>query len=182
MKRGLSTLVFCSLLAAGGGAIADQDPESPEAIQPADVIAARQGLMVAIESLMRPIDTYTVDDSVDTDLMRSNAEAIAAMLLAVPHLFPSDTDLYDADDESPVTLALPAVWQSFASFYALAGAASSAATALTEAPDGNPLASASLGLRAACDACHAVYLLPYEEPSVSQEDLDFDFDSLFDKN
>jgi cytochrome c556 len=181
MKCGLSALVLWSLLAASA-AFADTDPESPEAIDPMAVIAARQGLMVAIESLMRPIDTYTVDESVDSDLMRGNAEAIAAMLLAVPHLFPSDSNLFDADDDAPVTLALPAVWQSFASFYALAGAASSAATALTEAPDGNPLAAASQGLRAACDACHAVYLLPYEEPSVTQEDLDFDFDSLFDKN
>ncbi|MGW8370353.1 MAG: cytochrome c, partial [Gammaproteobacteria bacterium] len=144
-----------------------------------DVIAARQALMVAIEELMQPIDTYTVDDSVDPDLMRANASAISAMLLSVPHLFPASSNRYDSADDYPETLALPAVWESFPVFFQMAGSASDAARRLTEISDADELRTASLSLRATCDACHATYLLPYEPAGVTQEDLDFDFDSIF---
>lgn len=182
MSRSLQTLTLLAVAAVWSRVPADEPPDSPDAIRPADVIEAREELMVAAETLMQPIDTYTVDDSVDTDLMRTNANAISAMLLAVPHLFPASTNLYDPDVKLPETLALPSVWQSFASFYQLASAASTAAEELIESPDGDELRAASLALRASCDACHAVYLLPYESPSVTEEDLDFDFDSVFDDN
>jgi cytochrome c556 len=153
-------------------------PESPDAMRPADIIAAREELMVAAESLMVPIDTYTVDDTVDTALMRVNANAIAAMVAALPNLFPESTNLYKADDATPATLALPAIWKNFASFYSFAQTASEAATHLTQTGDGEALRQASLALRASCDACHAVNLLPYEEPEVTQEERDY-IDSLF---
>jgi cytochrome c556 len=138
-------------------------PDSPEAIDSAAIIAARQALMLASEELMQPIDTFTVDDSIDPDSMRANASAIAAMLLALPQLFPKRTDLYDADAELPATLALPAVWENFPQFYSLADAAADAATRLAETFD-------------ACDACHALYLLPYEPAVPAPVDADFDFD------
>lgn len=153
-------------------------PTSPEGIGPAQFIAARQALMLAAEELMQPIDTFTVDDSVDQDLIRTNANAIAAMLLAVPQLFPESTNLYDPEAESPVTLALPPIWENFQAFYGLATAASDAATSLSQTFDAAALKNASLALRASCDTCHAVNLLPYEEPEFPQDD-DFDFDSLF---
>ena len=40
------------------------------------------------------------------------------MLLAVPLLFPPTTNLYDPKAETPTTIALPAIWQSFPAFYA----------------------------------------------------------------
>jgi cytochrome c556 len=146
-----------------------------------DVIAARQALMVAAENLMQSIDTYTVDDSIDPETMRTHADAIAAMLLALPHLFPANTNSYDPAAEFPETLALPAVWENFAGFYAMASVAAAAAAQLAETFDPDALATASLGLRASCDACHSLYLLPYEPPTVTQEELDFDFDSIFDQ-
>lgn len=151
-------------------------PDSPELIEPAEIIAARQSLMLASEELMQPIDTFTVDDSIDPDSMRANAGVIAAMLLALPQLFPERTDLYDADAELPATLALPAVWDSFQQFYGLADAAAEAATRLSETFDAAELERASLGLRGACDACHAIYLLPYEPAGPAPVDDDFDFD------
>ena len=182
MKRVIALTVY--LLATGcPRLLADETgavPDSPAAVPAADVVAARQALMAAIEMLMEPIDTYTVDDTVDAERVRTNAAAISAMLLTVAHLFPADTDLYSADDEFPATLALPAVWQSFATFYRLAASASAAAAQVADSADGDALRAAAADLRGACDACHGAYLLPYEAPSVTEEDLDFDFDSIFD--
>ncbi len=42
--------------------------------------------------------------------------------------------------------------------------------------------TAGLKLRASCDACHALYLRPYESPKVLDSDKNFDFDSAFPKN
>jgi cytochrome c556 len=168
----LATLVIALLSTPADTAA----PDASENIDPLDIIAARQALMVASEDLMRPIDTFTVDESIDPELMRANAAAIAAMLLVVPPLFPQNTNLYDADAEYPLTLALPPVWDNFQGFYGLAAAAADAATALVESLDSNELRSASLGLRGACDACHSLYLLPYEAPEVKAPDANFDFD------
>lgn len=147
--------------------------------KPMDVIAARQALMLELEQLMLPIDTYTVDQNTDSTLLAPAAQSIAPMLLAFPHLFPPTTDLYDAEAELPVTLALPRIWQEFDAFYAMSAASSAAATALAEMSDAESLQTASTGLRASCDACHALYLRPYVRSTVTEEDLDFDFDSLF---
>jgi cytochrome c556 len=184
MQRSAGIVLVLAAAGVFAGASADEPgagdlPDSPADVAPEAIIAAREALMVQAEELMKPIDTYTVDDSIDPDLMRTNANAISAMLLALPNLFPKSTDLYDPNVESPATLALPAIWESFASFYGLASAASSAATKLADSFDANELNAASLGLRASCDACHSVYLLPYEEPKVTQEERDFDFDSIF---
>lgn len=145
---------------------------------PQDVIAARQALMIAIEEFMLPIDTYTVDGKADPMDLASAAKAISAMLLATPHLFPPPTNLYDAGVETPQTLALPKLWQEFPVFYAMADAAASSATDMAEAVGAGELRTAGLKLRASCDACHALYLRPYVRGEVSQEDLDFDFDSV----
>lgn len=155
-------------------------PDDPAAIPVEDAIAARGALMMAMEARMQAIDTYTVDDSIDPGVMRENAVSIAAMLLAFPHLFPAASNRYDPEDEFPETLALPAIWENFPHFYGLAQTASATATRLAETGD-DPAAlrAASLALRGTCDACHAVYLLPYETPTVSDEDLDFDFDAVF---
>jgi len=176
-KLGL-VLVLATLAAAPAPADESDPPASPDQTSVEDIIAARQTLMTTIEELMQPIDTFTVDESVDTDVMRANANTISAMLLAVPHLFPERTNLYDADDEYPVTIAMPAIWESFSTFYTLASAASESALRLAETSDDAELRDASLGLRGACDACHANYLLPYE-PAPVNRDSDFDFDSIF---
>lgn len=147
--------------------------------RPDAVIAAREALMFASEELMRPIDTYTVDDSVDPDLMNANANTIAAMMQAVPHLFPPTTNIYDPEAEEPATLALPQIWADFPAFYSLAEAAATAATTLAEASTPAALRNGALALRATCDACHALNLRPYEPSDVTEEDRNFDFDSVF---
>jgi cytochrome c556 len=149
------------------------------ATHPHEVIVARQALMAEIERLMRPIDGHAAGDAADAEEIRGAAESIAAMLLSVPHLFPPTTNLYDPAGDAGSTLALPAVWQDFAAFYALSSAAASAAAALADTPSPRDTAAGAARLRASCDACHALYLRPYSPAGVSSEDLDFDFDSLF---
>lgn len=149
--------------------------------RPSEVITARQTLMTEIGRLMRPVDTHASGEPVDPAAIRAAAGAVAALLSAVPHLFPPTTNTYSDDPETP-TLALPAIWEDFESFERLAAASSAAAEALAAAPDGDALRTASLGLRATCDACHTPFLRPYVAEGVSSEDLDFDFDSVLPKD
>ena len=149
---------------------------------PKDVINAREELMEEIEHVMQPIDTFEVEDLPDLNQLRLAANTVHVMLLAVPHLFPPTTNLYDPKAETPATLALPAIWKDFATFYALAGAAAKAAEAMAENPGGKAgLRAAGRALRASCDACHTLFLRPYSPSKVQQSDLDFDFDSVFKK-
>jgi len=146
-----------------------------------DVITARQEIMEHAEILMEPIDTITVKDVTNADQLRANAEAISAMLGAFPHLFPPTTDLYDPKVTEPKTLALPAIWKNFDSFYQLAGAASKAAEAMSETHGKQQLRTASLALRASCDACHTLFLRPYKGPTFQDSDYKFDFESAIRK-
>jgi len=180
-KSLIPTVVVLAALAAPGLVAAQDDlPGWTGITDPEAVITSRQGLMTEMERLMRPIDSYTVDEPIDPETIRSAAVTIAQILLATPHLFPPTTDLYDDEAEMPVTIALPAIWKDFATFDSLALAASASASSLSTAKDHDALVAGALGLRAACDACHALYLLPYKPSTVTSEDLDFDFDSFFD--
>jgi len=149
--------------------------------KPRQVIAARQELMEHIEELMEPIDTLQVKDTNDLTTLKRNGEVITAMLLALPHLFPPTTNLYDPKAEQPETLALPPIWKNFESFYTLATAASTAATELAEAEGKPAVKTASLKLRASCDACHTLFLRAYVPPKVLDSDLNFDFESALRK-
>jgi hypothetical protein len=37
-------------------------------------------------------------------------------------------------------------------------------------------------LRASCDACHAGFMKPYTPPQVTDDDINFDFESALPKN
>jgi len=146
--------------------------------QPEEVIEARRALMDQAENLMKPIDSFTVGEPSDAKVMRANAETIGAMLHAVPHLFPPTTNRFDPDSHDPPTLALPAIWERFAAFETFAENAQRMAAALEMSEDGEPLRAASVQLRAACDACHAGFMKPYTPPVITDEDKNFDFDSV----
>ena len=137
--------------------------------------------MEHIEELMEPIDTIQVSENVDVDRLHAAAEPIAAMLLAVPHLFPPTTNRYDPKVLMPVTLALPSIWKDFGTFYTLAAAAARAAEVMATAQGKEPLRTASRQLRASCDACHVLYLRKYNPPKVQDSDYQFDFDSALRK-
>jgi hypothetical protein len=150
--------------------------------EPAEVIEARRLLMVEAERLMKPIDEYSVDLRGDPAALRSAATTLEPLLLALPHLFPPTTNLFDPAAHDPPTTALPAIWQRFAAFQTFAESAESAAAALAAAADGEPLRVASERLRAACDRCHAGFMKPYTPPQVTDEDRNFDFESAFPDN
>ncbi len=187
MKRTLIALAVLATTAALAGIALAADAAAGKGqgwtgiTKPKDVITARQELMEHVEELMEPIDTITVKDTNDLDTLRLNGEVITAMLLALPHLFPPTTNLYDPKVAQPATLALPPIWNNFDNFYTLAGAAANAATELAETKGKAGMKTASLKLRASCDACHALYLRPYQPPKVLPSDLNFDFESALRK-
>src|SRR5215470_16075320 len=112
MRRTFIARVSLAIAAAFAGfaSAADvapgQGPGWTGITNPMDVIAARQELMEHIELLMEPIDTITVKEVRNVEQLHINAEAIGAMLLAVPHLFPPTTNLFDPKAQTPATLAL----------------------------------------------------------------------------
>jgi cytochrome c556 len=154
------------------------DPSWTGITHPEELIEARRALMDRAEDLMKPIDSFTVGEAADPKELRANAETIGAMLHAVPHLFPPTTNLFDPQAHDPPTLALPTIWQRFAAFETFAENAQRMAAALEESADGEPLRAASVQLRSACDACHAGFMKPYTPPVITDEDRNFDFDSV----
>ena len=163
---------------AASAPVPGTDPSWTGVTEPEEVIEARRALMDQAENLMKPIDGFTVGEPADANVLRANAETIGAMLHAVPHLFPPPTNRFDPDAHDPPTLALPAIWERFAAFETFAENAQRRAEALEMSEDGEPLREASVQLRAACDACHAGFMKPYTPPVVTQEDKEFDFDSV----
>jgi cytochrome c556 len=183
-KRTVLAAVF---LAAGlAGLNLAADPPSPAGAgwtgttNPKDVIAARQQLMMEMERLMQPIDSFTIGEPAAVGDLTSAATTISKMLLVVPHLFPPTTNLYDPKAETPVTIALPAIWQSFPAFYAFATAASESAASMASKIKTDDLKAAASSLRGTCDACHTPYLRAYVPETASPADEQFDFDSVFD--
>jgi cytochrome c556 len=150
--------------------------------EPGEVIEARRLLMVEAERLMKPIDEFSIGLPGDGDALRSAATTLEPLLLALPHLFPPTTNLFDPAAHDPPTIALPTIWQRFAAFQTFAESAERAAAALAVAEDGEPLRAASARMRAACDTCHAAFMKPYTPPQVTDEDVNFDFDSVLPKN
>ena len=148
---------------------------------PGAVIEAREELMAHMEALMLPIDEMSLGRLKDPARVRENAQVIGTMLHAVPHLFPPTTNLYDKTNPIPPTVALPAVWENFDAFYALAEAAIEAAEALGQMKGDADLPAAGAQLRAACDGCHGLYLRKYEPPVVRPSDYEFDFESALPK-
>lgn len=149
---------------------------------PGEVIEARRLLMMEAERLMTPIDSYSIGQPGEPAALRSAARTLEPMLLALPHLFPPTTNLFDPEVLEPPTIALPAIWSRFAAFKTFAETAERAAAAAAVAEDGEPLRQASARLRAACDTCHRAFTKPYTPPVVTDEDLNFDFESALPNN
>ena len=148
-------VMLAAALLGGGALTAGAAPPADEPgwtglTDPKDVIAARQALMQEIEHVMQPIDTAEVEDPADLAALSSAARVISALLLAAPHLFPPTTNLYDPKAPLPQTLALPAVWQDFPTFYKLAAAAADSAKTMSETSGKEALAprAAASGQRA----------------------------------
>lgn len=175
---GLVCVAVSLAVAQGENPVPTDAPGWTGMTHPEDIVAARRAVMLELERLIRPLDSHAAGETGDPDALREAAGTISTLLLTVPHLFPPSTDLYDPNEEIPSTLARPEIWQDFESFYALAEAAAhAAADTLTAGAAGLPQAAAHL--RETCDACHAGFMRTYTPPAASEEDREFDFDSIF---
>jgi cytochrome c556 len=149
--------------------------------EPEELIEAREALMVEMERIMRPLDSYTIGEPANPEDLRSIAQTVSQMMLAIPHLFPPTTNLYDPNVPIPKTLALPPIWKNWAAFEKFAEASHEQAEKVAKMQTPDELKAGALALRATCDACHAGFLRPYVPAKVEQSDLDFDFDSALKK-
>lgn len=192
MKHMIAIIGAALLAACGSGqqnapAAADATTKPPSALpegpgwtaatHPQDIITARRELMLRMQQLIAPIDGLQAGARADPHMLKEHAELIAVMLTATPHLYPPSTNLHDQAAKEPATLALPAIWQSFDAFYAMAGASANAAREFATAEGKDMQLKAGASLRATCDACHAQYLRPYKPAAAEASDQEFDFDS-----
>jgi cytochrome c556 len=157
---------------------AREEVGAPGTTDPLEIIEARRLLMAEAERQIKPIDLYTLGNPADSAAMRAAALTIETVLIALPHLFPQSTNLFDSGTREPPTITLPAVWQNWGSFEQLAVNAERAAAALVAADGDAALMSAAKGLRASCDACHQAFTKPYVPPQATEEDRNFDFESF----
>jgi cytochrome c556 len=125
---------------------------------PQDAILARKALMDAMEDRFNPMERAAQEGTVDLDAARQDADAIAVMLTAFPHLFPPASKPAASDDPVKETLASAEVWTDFADFYRRAGDASRLAHRLAHSGSLDELRDTAMELRVACDSCHALYM------------------------
>jgi cytochrome c556 len=125
-----------------------------------DVVFARKTLMVAIANAMYPIDEMRQTGKFDLPKGRAGADAISAMLMAFPHLFPPTTNTWTDKaprDAAVDTFASPTLWQEYTFFYKQAQAASKYAFDLSHAENDRDFRKSATDLRLACDTCHAAF-------------------------
>lgn len=178
---GMTVAAVMAAAALAAGAVPKAGPGWTGLTEPEELIEAREALMVEMERIMRPLDSFTIGEPADPEDLRSIAQTVSQILLAVPHLFPPTTNLYDPKAETPKTLALPAIWKNWAAFEKLALAAQEQAETVSKMRTPDDLKAGALALRATCDACHAGFLRPYVPAKVEESDLNFDFDSALKK-
>jgi cytochrome c556 len=129
--------------------------------KPGDVVQARQLLMDGIDEDMHDIDLAGTGQSFKLDDLKAHADRISTLLSAFPHLFPPQTQ---PSPDAPVpTTASPAVWKEFADFYDRSAAAAKTALDASQADTLDHFKPLGVQLRAACDSCHAKYMV-VEQP------------------
>jgi cytochrome c556 len=154
---GLAALIVAVLPAAGQG----QNAGLTGLDKPGDVVQARQLLMDGIDEDMHDIDLAGTGQSFPLDALKAHADRISTLMSAFPHLFPPQTQ---PSPDAPVpTTASPAVWKEFADFYDRAAAAAKTALDASQAGTLDQFKPLGVQLRAACDSCHAKYMV-VEQP------------------
>jgi cytochrome c556 len=129
--------------------------------KPGDVVQARQLVMDGIDEDMHDIDLAGTGQVTRLDELKAHADRISTLLTAFPHLFPPQTQ---PSPDAPVpTTASPAVWKDFADFYGRAAAAAKTALDASQAGTLDQFKPLGMQLRAACDSCHAKYMV-VEQP------------------
>ena len=155
-------LVACAALAAGLTAISwAAGAQDQSAATDADAIFARKTLKDTVCDKLMGIERMISSGKIDLDDVHREADAISALLMAFPHLFPPGSNQWKpGNDQDPAraTLASPELWKDFARFYSHATASSRSAFELSRAATGEEVKSRARELRITCDTCHALYL------------------------
>src|SRR3954468_23048430 len=149
------------LLASDAGPISIAFGQDQSAAMTKDVIFARKIMMDTIGTNMDEIDTMLQTGKIDLTEGREHADMISVMLMAFPHLFPSNSDQWKPNverDPGTDTFAAPEVWKTYSNFYEQAAFASKTAYKASRAADENEFKKFGAELRAACDTCHSMYL------------------------
>ena len=134
--------------------------QDQSAATPTDVIVARKTLMVVIADNMQEIEAMTGSGKINLTRGRGNANAISAMLMAFPHLFPPTTNTWTPNaprDPATDTFTDPSLWKEYAFFYKEAQAGSKYAFNASRAENETEFKKYAADLRLACDTCHATF-------------------------
>jgi cytochrome c556 len=126
-----------------------------------DAIFARKTLKDAVCDRMMNIERMIGTGQIDIDVVHTQADAISALLLAFPHLFPPASNRWKPNAEGApetLTLASPDLWTNFPDFYRQAVGAARSAFELSRADKADDAKARARELRIACDTCHALYL------------------------
>jgi cytochrome c556 len=156
--RWLPRVAGAAFIALAGTSVIALGQDPP--VNANDIIAARKALMDTIANNMYPIDQMRETGKYDLEKGRASADAISAMLMAFPYLFPATTNTWT--DKAPRdsvrdTFASPAVWQAYTAFLKGAQAASKIAFDMSRAENNTDFRVGARELRLACDTCHADY-------------------------
>jgi cytochrome c556 len=162
-RRRMALAIACAGLAGGMLATSLVAMAQDQSVATAkDAIFARKTMMSSISDNMDQIETMIASGKkIDLDDAHEHADTISVMLMAFPHLFPPGTNQWkpNADrDPGTDTFASPDVWSKFPDFYQRAAGASKTAYDMSRADKVDELKTRAKELRAACDACHALYL------------------------
>ena len=109
---------------------------------------------------MQEIEAMTGSGKINLTRGRGNANAISAMLMAFPHLFPPTTNTWTPNaprDPATDTFTDPSLWKEYAFFYKEAQAGSKYAFNASRAENETEFKKYAADLRLACDTCHATF-------------------------
>src|SRR5262249_22719322 len=131
------------------------------ATPPKETIFARKILMDSIGHNMDELEANAGSAKVDLIEGRDHADIVSVMLMAFPHLFPANTNLWKAGverDPGTDTYAAPEVWTNYADFYKRTKDASQLAYKASRADTDVEFKDFVGQLRVACDSCHGIYM------------------------
>jgi cytochrome c556 len=160
LPRRFAVVIGGACLAVGVGASFVAFGQDQSIATANDVIFARKTLMAAIARNMYPIDEMRETGKYDLVKGQASADAISAMLMAFPHLFPPTTNTWTDKaprDAAVDTFAAPTLWQEYTFFYKESQAAAKAAFELSHAENETDFRKKATDLRLACDTCHATF-------------------------
>jgi cytochrome c556 len=159
-RRRIAVVIGGACLAVGVGVSSIALGQDQSVATANDIIFARKTLMATIARNMYPIDEMRENGKFDLPKGQANADAISAMLMAFPLLFPPTTNTWtDKAPRDPAvdTFAAPTIWEEFPFFYKEAQAASKSAFDLSHADNDRDFRKFATDLRLACDTCHATF-------------------------